>query len=69
MFECPYNPGINASLCKECSKHCGFVPKEIARRKRAINKGLGLTRKANGLHKGLRYLEIKRGEQLHVNAD
>lgn len=56
MFECPYNPGINATLCKECTLRCGFVPKEIASRKAHINKGLGLTRDK----KGLRHLEVQR---------
>lgn len=56
MFDCPYNPGINATLCKECTLRCGFVPEEIARRKKAIDKGLGLTRDKSGL----RRLEIQR---------
>ena len=64
MTECPFNAGINAMQCKECSKRCGFAPKEITRRKRAINEGLGLTKNKNGL----RRLVIKRRENL-VHAD
>lgn len=43
MTECPFNVGVNAMLCKDCTKRCGFVPEEIARRKLAIDNGLGLT--------------------------
>lgn len=51
MFECPFNAGINAALCKECTLHCGFVPQEITRRKNAIAKGEGLTVNALGLRR------------------
>lgn len=56
MTECPFNVGVNASLCKDCTKRCGFVPQENSRRKRAIDKGNGLTSNKNGL----RHFEIKR---------
>ena len=56
MDKCPYNPHIREGACKYCSKYCGFVPEEIARRKLAIDKGLGLTPDKNGL----KHLEIKR---------
>ena len=51
MFECPFNAGINATLCKECTLHCGFVPEEITRRKNAIAKGEGLTVNVCGLRR------------------
>ena len=49
MFDCPINPGVSADRCKDCTLHCGFVPEEIARRKKRINEGLGLTVNALGL--------------------
>lgn len=56
MTECPYNLGINAITCTKCVSHCGFTPKECARRKALIDKGKGLTHN----EKGLRHLKIKR---------
>ena len=49
MLDCPYTSGVNATLCKDCSLHCGFVSAEIVRRKKMINEGLGLTKNAVGL--------------------
>lgn len=66
MSECPYNPGINADRCKDCTLHCGFVPDEIARRKRAIANGEGLKLNAYGL---LRLKIRKRRDIVHVHAD
>lgn len=56
MTECPYNPGIKATLCKECVSHCGFALKEQTRRKALINGGRGLTPN----NEGLQCLKIKR---------
>ena len=58
MTECPYNPGINAITCTKCVSHCGFTPKEHARRKALINEGKGLTRN----EEGLRHLKIERSK-------
>ena len=65
MGDCRYNSGVSFAQSNDCIKHCGFMPKETRRRKRAIDKGLGLILNKDGL----RHLEIKRGEKLHVNAD
>ena len=58
MRECPYSPGVDASMCKGCSDRCGFDSREINRRKAKINKGEGLTPD----RKGLRHLKIERSK-------